>query len=281
MLNEKLDIYIHFGPHKSGSTAIQGALKKHQNVNLYCRSDIQKLLLLPSPQKFNLKNFEDYLLTKYESSKKNIISDEEISGNIHTNGNGGIFFYEMCRRLSAIESFNVIPIYICRQGYDACISSWKQYIKKGGKKDFQWYVSQNDQRPSFRFPKFSYEHFIHKPKIEELWKFFSKENVKILIYNKDIVQEFFKFIKTDYDFDLNIIENDSKRIADYRLARYFNNLISSNQVCETPLITSNLITSALHRVNKIKLLKEDDYSIPNNISKNFDEDWKWLLQNIN
>ena len=72
-------IYVHLGPHKTGTTAIQKYLYKSNYVNLLNRKDIQLLLLEPTKESYNFKAFEAYLEANYSENKFNLISVEELS----------------------------------------------------------------------------------------------------------------------------------------------------------------------------------------------------------
>ena len=87
-------ILFHIGYHKTGTTFLQRNVFCLPEFNLISRKDTQKQLLALDPYRFNVDGFEDWLSEKCISDKLNVISDEELSGNIHTGGNGRSVTYE-------------------------------------------------------------------------------------------------------------------------------------------------------------------------------------------
>lgn len=280
MIEKNKKLYVHFGPHKTGTTAIQKVLSQCEFANLLDRNEVQKLLLAPTRETYDIDAFESYLDEKTCEKKINVISDEEFSGNVHCGGNGGLTFYETVNRLRKLTNYKIVPIYVCRIGHEACYSCWKQYVKKGGKRSYKWYLSQDPKRLTFRFPKFDKQHYIYRTKIECLWEAFGENDVKVLEYSHNIVQDFCDSINLPISRTNIPLENKSDAIKDYTIARYLNFIVSEDEVCEPPLIVSRKISSVLRKLNKIKILDDQADSKIIELNAFYEADWNWVCRNV-
>ena len=90
-----------------------------------------------------------------------IISDEELSGNPHTNGNGGLMQRLILERLKLLtESYEIKLFCTIRKQTEVIESSYRQYIKKGGTRRLDEYLQLNCSiNTRYRNPGFSVFHF--------------------------------------------------------------------------------------------------------------------------
>lgn len=181
----KPKLLIHVGYHKTGSTFWQKNIFRAENINLLDRAEVQHELLQPSVYEFSKKHFNDWLSQRLVPNQLNVISDEELSGNIHTYGNGRSITFEMIERLSEIEVADVYILMFIRNQVDMIDSCYRQYVKRGGSCSFNNYVNPKGLGSHrHRFPRFSLEHFRYDDVISHWYRKLDKESVLIYTYER-------------------------------------------------------------------------------------------------
>ncbi len=185
MDNNKPKLLIHIGYHKTATTFFQKQLFSNKQFNLVDRLEIQKNLLQPSPYSFDKNRFNLWLKKRLVTNKLNIISEEEISGNIHTSGNGRSITSEMVERLSTINVADVHIIIMLREQCSMVESCYRQYIKKGGTFSFNNYFnSEKNGGQRFRFQGFSLEHLKYDDVVKHYHNNFGIERVHCFLYEE-------------------------------------------------------------------------------------------------
>ncbi|MDY6855212.1 MAG: hypothetical protein SWO11_11000 [Thermodesulfobacteriota bacterium] len=214
-----MNTLIHIGYHKTGTTFFQDIVfKKHPNVRLIDRSEVQRVFLKVGSFSFNpdaaIRWFSGQKNNVYSEKDWLVISDEELSGNIHTGGNGGYLAKEMAGRLFSVLPDAQISIHI-RNQYEMIESVYRQYIKKGGTFNIKKYLFDNDGF-NHRFPQFSFEHFEYEKLIKYYISLFGKDNIHIFIYeemrkNIDTFLEKY-YLELQMPVVKDIIQIDKKRV---------------------------------------------------------------------
>jgi hypothetical protein len=265
---------IHIGYHKTGTTFFQKVVfKNHPNLRLIDRNEVQRVFLRVGSFSFNpaaaAKWFSGQMDQIHSEKDWLVISDEELSGNIHTGGNGGYLAKEMAERLFSVLPDAHISIHI-RNQYEMTESVYRQYVKKGGTFNIKKYLFNNDGF-NHRFPQFSFEHFEYEKLIKYYISLFGKDNIHIFIYeemrnNIDIFLERY-FLELQMPLVNNIIQTDRKRVNE-RLsfisvffARFTNRFygldpINRRVIFHTPLFNKvfRLVYKELDKMRYIKYL---------------------------
>lgn len=180
-------ILVHIGYHKTGSTFLQKIIfKNHPRVRLIDRSDMQKVFLRVDSLSFKPEVASEWFSGQMNRAKTGqdrvVISDEELSGNIHTGGNGGYVAKEVANRLFAVIPEAHIAVFI-RNQYDMIESIYRQYVKKGGTFRIKKYLFDHGGY-NHRFPQFSFEHLEYDKLIKYYMSRFGKDRVHIFIYEE-------------------------------------------------------------------------------------------------
>ena len=183
-----MKVFIHIGHHKTGSTFLQKKVfKNHPNIKLINRYEAQKVFLKKGSFFFERKIARKWFSEQVSSLQKEqnriiVISDEELSGNIHTGGNGGYLAKEVADRLFSVIPDAHILIFI-RNQFEIIESAYRQYIKKGGTFSVNRYLFDTTGH-YHRFPQFSFDHFEYNHVIKYYTSLFGADNVHIFIYEK-------------------------------------------------------------------------------------------------
>jgi hypothetical protein len=251
-------LYVHIGFHKTGTTYLQRYFNKNDAVNLIDRKLIQEELLEPSPYAFDIKRFEKILSEEYRKDKVNVISDEELTGNIHSGGNGRSIAFEVIERLASIKNFEVKIIMLIRSQVDMIDSCYRQYIKKGGCNSFNQYINPNF-RYRHRQPGFNLEHFKYDDIINHLYLKLGKENVYVSLYEqvKVDLDIYISSILSLEKMDLNIVKKANHSYSNLAivLARVLNRFCTFDPICDNKIIESEygykLLRKFLSNVSKV------------------------------
>ena len=121
---------FHIGYHKTASTWFQNYFYPKVNNYLYVKRDnIRDHFYKGIPQDFP----KDCDL---------IFCDEELSGNIHNGGLSGFLSKDVANKITDFENPKVVIL--IRNQYDIIVSSYLQYIKKGGNYSLDAYLYHQD-----------------------------------------------------------------------------------------------------------------------------------------
>ncbi|MBI2359516.1 MAG: hypothetical protein HYV04_11560 [Deltaproteobacteria bacterium] len=202
-------VFIHIGYHKTGSTFLQKIfLPRHPQLMLVDRREVQKFFLRVGSLSFDPVRVREWLGMRMQEAaslaRHVAISDEELSGNIHTGGSGGYLAKEIADRLYSVAPYAHIVIFI-RNQFEMIESCYRQYVKKGGTFGIKRYLFHD--MPNHRFPQFSFEHFEYDKLIAYYIKFFGRDHMHVFPYeelreNRDaFLQRFFP------ELGLNPLEN--------------------------------------------------------------------------
>lgn len=187
-------VVIHIGYHKTGSTFFQKVIfPNHPNIKLVDRTSLQRSILLVDSFSFDPNEVRAWITEEMEAASPEqdllVLSDEELSGNIHTGGNGGYLAKEVADRLYASLPGAHIVVFIRNQP-DMIESVYRQYVKKGGTFGPEKYLLDNDGL-NHRFPQFSFSHFEYNKLINYYRTLFGQEQVHVFLYelfSRDIHQ---------------------------------------------------------------------------------------------
>ncbi|MCP3914355.1 MAG: sulfotransferase [bacterium] len=180
---------VHIGYHKTGSSFLQALFAAHPRVHYVEREDVRQHLLDVRPLQFDAAAlrawFDEHARTAGGTGRDCVVvSEEELSGNIHTDGNGGFVAKEVADRLHAGAPDAQIVIAIRNQA-DAIESAYRQYVKMGGTASMRNYVRPEHKRiRRYRFPQFSLEHFEYDALIDYYRQRFGPKRVHVLVYEK-------------------------------------------------------------------------------------------------
>lgn len=179
-------ILVHIGYHKTGSTFLQRRLfKAHPQILLVNRQVLRRKFMDVSSLIFNPAAARAWLDEEIRSQGGGkqlvVISEEELSGNIMTGGNGGFFSKEMADRIHAAIPEARIVIMI-RNQYDIIESVYRQYVKKGGTRGVKGFLFRRGCR--FRSPMFHFDHFEYHNLIEYYRSIFGADEVQVFLHEE-------------------------------------------------------------------------------------------------
>lgn len=207
MDNNKPKLLIHIGYHKTATTFFQKQLFSSEQFNLLDRLLVQNKILEPSPYGFDEDALNSWLEDILIADKINVISEEELSGNIHCSGGGRSITYEMAERLAKIHVADVQIIIMLREQRSMVESCYRQYVKKGGTFSFNNYFdSSKTGCRRFRFQGFSLEHFKYDDVVEHYQKNFGSKKIHCFLYEQfiDDKKKFLSKLKQLIGFEKNI-----------------------------------------------------------------------------
>ena len=202
---------FHIGFHKTGTTWFQKEFySKVLNYKVIDRRSLQN-------------EFLNTAYIKRDLSQNLLFCDEELSGNIHTGGNGGLTGFSVADRVS--ESYpNAKIIIFIRNQLSMISSSYLQYIKKGGNYSIKKYMFHQDFPDAHRAPLFSFNHFDYLKLINYYENKVGKKNVFVYLFEEFISnQEFFleRFI-ANHGFKIELDKlNLEKKNTSYRSGNLF------------------------------------------------------------
>jgi hypothetical protein len=142
---------LHVGYHKTGTTWLQRSFfPRARGLTLVTPLAIRCELLVPSLVAFDPKRARASLLDG--CSDRLVVSEEELSGNLHTGGLHGAFSEELAARLHAAFSEGRVLVFI-RNQTRMILSAYKQYIKSGGTHRIRRFLQPS--RSPHKTPNFS------------------------------------------------------------------------------------------------------------------------------
>ncbi len=217
---------IHIGYHKTGSSWFQKHLfPRVRNARFVARAEVRRSLLLPSPFAFDPDIARSRLLAGTED--RLLLSEEELSGNLHTGGLHGGLSKEIAGRLH--KSFPDSRIVVFVRNQTAMIaSSYKQYIKGGGSQNIRGFLEPS--KAPHKIPNFSLDYLAYDGLIGHYESLFGAENVRVFAY-EDFCREPIDFLKRfgdalELDVELPPVAREnaglrSRTLALMRVLNYF------------------------------------------------------------
>lgn len=152
-------LLFHIGYHKTASTLFQRRIfPSHPEIHLADRTQARDLLLSQRTLSFDVTRVLRWLEHERKIAGPNrwiVVSNEELSGNIHTGGGGGFVSPVIAERIHRVAPDASIAIFIRRQ-QDLAESAYRQYIREGGSSRLEPYLFEAKDWP-YRFPDFSLE----------------------------------------------------------------------------------------------------------------------------
>ncbi|MGH9196332.1 MAG: sulfotransferase domain-containing protein, partial [Acidimicrobiia bacterium] len=173
---------IHIGYHKTGTTWLQKFLFSNESAGFglaFPVAEVSRLIGRPNPLVFDTETTRSLLLEGIDSVLTGdlypVLSAERLSGNPHS---GGYDSAALAERLHDLLPKGKVLIVIRKQA-DAVLSSYKEYLLKGGRGSVSEYV-----RPprDGRIPLFDLEHFSYHLLVALYLDLFGRTNVLVLPY---------------------------------------------------------------------------------------------------
>ena len=207
---------IHIGYHKTGTTWFQHILYPKMTNYKFCRSDIiRKYFIDIRPFDFDPNIAKE----AFKSDEDLLLSDEELSGNMHNGGLNGYLSFEIANRLKKVFPQAIIVIFI-RNQWDIIASCYRQYIKEGGTYNITKYCNSK-QYPIHREATFSFEHFKYDMLINHYQSLF--DNVLVYRY-EDFREHSEKFVESYID-ELGIEIDGTINYSQQKNVGYSNKLL--------------------------------------------------------
>jgi hypothetical protein len=171
---------LHIGYHKTGSSWLQQQLfPKAEGVSLVPRREIRRELLIPTPLVFDPDRAREKLVAG--RSGRLAISEEELSGNLHTGGLHGAFSLEIADRLHRCFPEAQVVIFI-REQKSMVAAAYKQYIKSGGTRCIEAFLTP--AKSPHKTPNFSLDFLAYDHLVAEYEERFGRENVSVFLYEE-------------------------------------------------------------------------------------------------
>lgn len=247
-------IFVHLGFHKTGTTSFQQYCF-NSNLNILELQVVKRDLISPHVYEFDLAKIKREIDRRLLDHDYLIISDEELSGNPHTNGNGGLMQRLILERLKLLAQFYDIELFCTIRQQTAIIeSSYRQYIKKGGTQKLEDYLQLNcSNNTNYRKPGFSVFHFDYFNYANLCYKTFG-EAPTFLVYEKHqnvvtALLENMNINKTDPDTEKR--KNESFGKLQLQILRYFNYVLCEDDSLHRGLIKNRFLKKCLNVCLKI------------------------------
>ncbi|WP_181347753.1 hypothetical protein [Thalassobacillus sp. CUG 92003] len=251
---------VHIGYHKTGTTFLQNVLfPEHPEIFYVNRPITQRLFLRIGSLFFDVEKTKkeiNRLLEQLDPNQKALVfSDEELSGNIHTGGNGGYLSKEVADRIYKTMPDAHIVITV-RNQVSMIDSVYKQYVKKGGTFGLKKYLYDNGGA-NHRFPQFSFTHFEYDQLINYYIKLFGPDNVHVFIYEKARKdREYYNNMLEELGLsrleDLNKLvdkqENPSYSTISLRIARIFNHFYGKDPINKKGIMNLPLLYKGMKKI---------------------------------
>ena len=166
---------VHIGYHKTASTWLQRHLFSRTEIGLR-RIKIDRLFHNLHPLHFSAEEYRRHYQPRLDALKEGelpVLSLERLSGHPHS---GGIDSKDIADRLKAV--FPAARIFmVIREQQGAILSSWYQFVKKGGTGSLKNYLRP---RGDGHVPLFHRDHFRYDGLIAYYQTLFGVENVKVM-----------------------------------------------------------------------------------------------------
>lgn len=247
-------IFVHLGFHKTGTTSFQQYCLTSK-LNILEMQVIKRDLISPHIYEFEVAKIKKQIDRVMLDHDYLIISDEELSGNPHTNGNGGLMQRLILERLKLLTQFYDIKLFCTIRKQTAIIeSSYRQYIKKGGTQKLGDYLQLNySNNARYRKPGFSVFHFDYFS-YANLCKSTFGEAPTFLVYEQyqnmvPALLEHMNIINIDTSMEKR--KNKSFGKLQLQILRYFNYVLCEDESLHRGLIKSPFLKKCLNVFLKI------------------------------
>lgn len=188
MVAEKINLLIHIGYPKTGSSWIQRFLFENSDAGFaplfgrdtIMRGTIMKFFVLPNALLFDpdacFKHFRPAILDVMNDGRIPVLSHERLAGTPHS---GGYDSKELANRLAEVFSVGKVLI-VVREQKSMIVSSYKQYVRNGGVCSLWGYLYP--PRYDGRIPLFSFEYFEYHRLLSHYLDLFGSSSVLVLPY---------------------------------------------------------------------------------------------------
>jgi hypothetical protein len=171
---------LHIGYHKTGSSWLQRSFfPRARGISLVERLAVRREILVPSLVAFDPERARARLLEG--RSGRLVISEEELSGNLHTGGLHGAFSVELASRLHRCFPEGRVLVFI-RNQTTMITSAYKQYIKSGGTHGIRRFLQP--ARSPHKTPNFSLDFLVYDRLIGIYESLFGRANVLVHAYEE-------------------------------------------------------------------------------------------------
>lgn len=171
---------LHIGYHKTGSSWLQRQLFPNaRDVSLVPRIEIRRQLLVPSPVAFDPERARAQLCAG--RSGRLVLSEEELSGNLHTGGLHGAFSVELADRLHRCFPEGHVVVFV-REQKTMVASAYKQYIKSGGTRRIRGFLTP--AASPHKTPNFDLDFLAYDRLIGVYEDRFGRERVSVFLYEQ-------------------------------------------------------------------------------------------------
>jgi len=168
-------VVIHVGFHKTGTTWLQQELfPKVRNARLVPRPVIRRELLLPYPFGFDPQAARRGVLG--DADGRVVLSEEELSGNLHTGGLHGSMSKEIAERLARAFPDAHVVIFV-RSQKEMIASAYKQYVEGGGTGSIHRFLRPS--RAPHKTPNFSLDFLAYDGLVGHYESLFGREAVHV------------------------------------------------------------------------------------------------------
>ncbi len=215
---------IHIGYHKTGSSWFQKQLfPRVRNARFVARAEVRRSLLVPSPFVFDPDVARAQLFAGGED--RLLLSEEELSGNLHTGGLHGGLSKEVAGRLHRCFPDARIAVFV-RNQTTMIASSYKQYIKGGGSRNIRGFLEPS--KAPHKVPNFSLDYLAYDGLIAYYESLFGLENVRVFAYENfcrepvDFLKRFADALDLDFEQPPVARENAGLRSRTLALLRVLN-----------------------------------------------------------
>lgn len=251
------NVIIHIGYFKTGTTWFQNVFfPKASNIvfSNHANASLDDNLIITRPYDFSSEkviNFIDNLFSDNDS-KTLLLSRERLSGHPFT---GGFDAKVIADRLKITYPNATIVIFIREQKH-AIVSTYKEYIKRGGIAPFEkWIFTHQRTVPSFQLDYFNY----HKH-ISYYFNVFGKSNVKVYAYEdfKNRPEAFLKSFCEELNLDIDLSHFDfAKKVnkgfstKSLKLIRWSNKFSKNKNLNSYPAIKIPFLRFVIAKICKI------------------------------
>lgn len=288
-MNNNINFYC-IGAQKAGTTTIHDILINHPDI------------FLPSDKEAHFFDFESRYsrgITWYLNEFFQSVGNEKIVGSITPEY---MFFPKAAKRIYDDIGSDVKIVAILRNPVKRALSHYKMSKKRGLEKlPFQLAISKETERilvDEYQFKNFSYiNRGYYSQQLQPYFDLFGRENVLVLIFENDIVQNLSNTVAkiTDFleierfDLDVNIKSNQGNEsiIPFFNKIIYGNNILKKifkkivkNESTKRYLVKNieKLNISKTHKKSSVELSHDEEYEI---YFKYFKDEIEYLEKKIN
>src|SRR5262245_45902008 len=168
-------IVLHVGFPKAGSTWLQEEVwPRVRNARVVPRPVVRRELLVPSPLAFDPRAARRAILGR--GADRVLVSEEELTGNLHTGGLHGAMSKEIAERLArAFPDAHVVIL--VRNQLDMIASAYKQYVESGGTGSIHRFL--RPARSPHKTPNFSLDFLAYDAHVRRYESYFGEEVVHV------------------------------------------------------------------------------------------------------